>query len=173
MKKKIIFLVCFLLIASAGFTESLKGGIGKNDYSDYLETVNLTAKQREQILKIRNEENYVLRPLVLEIHSKERGLEFLSNLRCDFFDSDCKKRLKEDIELREFEKNELLRKINQKKNYYRIRYRNILTREQDIQIQKMIEENEHKDKVLAERAERQRKQERIDKLKVWEKFKKK
>lgn len=171
MKKSLIliFLLMFALPVSA---QSLKGSIDKGDYSDYLEMVELSETQRAQILRIRNEENFVIRPLALDIESKERGLEFLKSLKCDMFDTKCKARLKEDIEEREFEYNELIRKTNQKKNYYKLRYRNVLTREQDIKIQKMIEEKEHQDKVIMERMEKKKKQERIDKLKIWNKFKK-
>ena len=171
--KKILVSVIFIFLAfSFANAENLKAGIKRNEYSDYLEMVDLSAEQREKVLRIRNEENFVLKPLTLDIESKERGLELLNSLQCKTFDFECKKKLNLDIEQRQMEYNEALRKINQKKNYYKIRYRNILTREQDYKIQKMIAENEHKDKVLMERAERAKKQERIDKLKFWERFKK-
>ncbi len=170
--KKILVSVIFIFLAfSFANAENLKAGIKRNEYSDYLEMVDLSAEQREKVLRIRNEENFVLKPLTLDIESKERGLELLNSLQCKTFDFECKKKLNLDIEQRQAEYNEALRKINQKKNYYKIRYRNILTREQDYKIQKMIAENEHKDKVLMERAERAKKQERIDKLKFWERFK--
>ncbi len=172
MKKKTVLIIAVILSASICFAQNLKAGIETGSYSDLLESVNLTPEQRQKILRIRNEEDAVLKPLTLDIESKERGLELLNSLQCKTFDFECKDRLKEDIAQREAEKKEILRKINQKKNYYRIRYRNILTREQDIQIQKMIEDIEHKDKVLAERAEKAKKQEKIDKLKFWKKFKK-
>ena len=73
------------------------------------------------------------------------------------------------MEARENEQNEALRKIYQKKQYYKLRYRNVLTREQDIKIQQMIKEDEHKEKVLMERLEKQKRQERIDKFKFWKK----
>ena len=172
MKKIFVLLFFIPLIFSFACAENLKAGIMRNDYQDYLEMVNLSAEQREKILRIRNEENYVLKPLTLDIEAKERGLELLNSLQCKTFDFECKRKLKLDIEQRQMEYNEALRKINQKKNYYKLRYRNILTREQDYIIQNMITENEHKDKVLMERAERAKKQERIDKLKFWERFKK-
>ena len=172
MKKGLIIFFLFLLFVSFSYAENLKAGIKRNEYPDYLEMVNLSAEQREKVLRIRNEENFVLKPLTLDIESKERGLELLNSLQCKTFDFECKKKLKLDIEQRQMEYNEALRKINQKKNYYKLRYRNVLTREQDYAIQKMIAENEHKDKVLMERAERAKKQERIDKLKFWERFKK-
>ena len=172
MKKGLIIFFLFLLFVSFSYAENLKAGIKRNEYPDYLEMVNLSAEQREKVLRIRNEENFVLKPLTLDIESKERGLELLNSLQCKTFDFECKKKLNLDIEQRQAEYNEALRKINQKKNYYKIRYRNILTREQDYKIQKMIAENEHKDKVLMERAERAKKQERIDKFKFWERFKK-
>ena len=172
MKKSLIIFFLFLLFVSFSCAENLKAGIKRNEYPDYLEMVNLSAEQREKVLRIRNEENFVLKPLTLDIESKERGLELLNSLQCKTFDFECKKKLKLDIEQRQMEYNEALRKINQKKNYYKLRYRNVLTREQDYKIQKMIAENEHKDKVLMERAERVKKQERIDRLKFWERFKK-
>lgn len=171
MKK--FFLLAFLVFTIFSFAnaENIKAGISRNEYQDYLEMVDLSPEQREKVLRIRNEENFVLKPLTLDIESKERGLELLNSLQCKTFDFECKRKLKLDIEQRQIEYNEALRKINQKKNYYKIRYRNVLTREQDCTIRKMIEENEHKDKVLMERAEKAKKQERIDKLKFWEKFK--
>lgn len=62
MRKILILLFVFLfsMCAFAQDSTKLKTGIEANDYTDYLETVNLTPKQRRQILRIRNEENYVL-----------------------------------------------------------------------------------------------------------------
>lgn len=172
MKKAILPVLLFFIIVLCSYAENLKAGIQSDNFVDYFETVNLTPAQREQILRIRNEENFVLKPLTLDIESKERGLEFLGTLQCRTFDFECKKKLRADIEQREAERKEILRQISQKKNYYGIRYKNVLTREQYIKIQKLIEETAHKDKVLMERAERAKKQEKIDKLKFWEKFKK-
>ena len=144
--KRALVVLFILIFPFSVFAEnvSLKAGIESNDYSDYLEMVDLTPKQRKQILRIRNEENYVLRPLTLS-------------------------KLKDDIAQREEEHKEALRKIYQKKQYYKLRYRNVLTREQDIKIQQMIKEDEHKEKVLMERLEKQKRQERIDKFKFWKK----
>lgn len=136
MKKGLIIFFLFLLFVSFSYAENLKAGIKRNEYPDYLEMVNLSAEQREKVLRIRNEENFVLKPLTLDIESKERGLELLNSLQCKTFDFECKKKLKLDIEQRQMEYNEALRKINQKKNYYKLRYRNVLTREQDYKIQK-------------------------------------
>ena len=70
MKRALIVLFIFIFPFSV-FAEnvSLKAGIESNDYSDYLEMVDLTPKQRKQILRIRNEENYVLRPLTLDMEA--------------------------------------------------------------------------------------------------------
>ncbi len=171
MKKIAPLFFLFFFFISFAFAQNLKAGIEKKDYQDYLETVNLTPEQREKILQIRTEENFILKPLSLNAEAKERGLELLNSLQCSFFDFECKQKLKLDIEQRQMEYDEALRQITQKKNYYKIRYRNILTREQDYQIQQMIKENEHKEKVLAQRLERAKRQERINKLKFWEKFK--
>jgi len=165
-----ICLILFAINISWAFAADLSAGVQKSGIFDYLESVNLTPAQRQKILNIRKEEMQVLEPFMLDVQSKERGLEFLNSLECKRFDSVCKTRLKEDIEQREFELREAERKVLQKKNYYRIRYRNVLTREQDLKIKKMIEETEHKEKVLMERAERAKKQERIDKLKIWRKI---
>lgn len=135
-EKGLIIFFLFLLFVSFSYAENLKAGIKRNEYPDYLEMVNLSAEQREKVLRIRNEENFVLKPLTLDIESKERGLELLNSLQCKTFDFECKKKLKLDIEQRQMEYNEALRKINQKKNYYKLRYRNVLTREQDYKIQK-------------------------------------
>lgn len=167
----LLFLFVFAICSVCFADDSLKAGIKRNEYADYLEMIDLSAEQRESVLRIRNEENFVLKPLTLDIESKERALELLNSLQCKTFDFECKNKLKLDIEQRQVEYAEALRKINQKKSYYKLRYRNLLTREQDYKIRKMIEENEHKDKVLMERAERAKKQERIDKFKFWEKFK--
>ena len=131
--------------------------------------VDLTPKQRKQILRIRNEENYVLRPLTLDMEAKEEGSTLIDRFVCDFFDFECKAKLRDSLEARKNAQNEALRKIYQKKQYYKLRYRNVLTREQDIKIQQMIKEDEHKEKVLMERLEKQKRQERIDKFKFWKK----
>lgn len=163
--KKILIL---FLLSGICFAQNLKDTGYNNSYKDYFEYLNLTNIQRQNILKIRKEENFVLRPLVLDVSSKERGLELLYNLKCDFFDKSCKKRLKEDIEKLEFEKNEVLRRIEQKRNYYSVRYKNLLTREQNIKLEQMLKDDIHKQKVLKEREERQKRQDIINKLKIWE-----
>ena len=170
MKRALVVLFIFIFPFSV-FAEnvSLKAGIESNDYSDYLEMVDLTPKQRKQILRIRNEENYVLRPLTLDMEAKEEGSTLIDRFVCDFFDFECKAKLRDSLEARENEQNEALRKIYQKKQYYKLRYRNVLTREQDIKIQQMIKEDEHKEKVLMERLKKQKRQERIDKFKFWKK----
>lgn len=174
MINKIIIFLCILLsslqFAYAAEEASFSAGIKKDEFFDYLETVDLTTEQRRKIIDIRKEEKDIIMPFVLDVHSKERGLEFLNSLQCDMFDFDCKRRLKEDIDQRILERNEAQRKLLQKKNYYKLRYRNILTREQNLKLKKLIEENEHKDKVLMEREARAKKQERIDKLKIWRKI---
>ena len=75
MKRALVVLFIFIFPFSV-FAEnvSLKAGIESNDYSDYLEMVDLTPKQRKQILRIRNEENYVLRPLTLDMEAKELAM---------------------------------------------------------------------------------------------------
>lgn len=154
MKKYLLIIILFFPLIAIG--QELKGSVDKISYSDYLEQINLSEKQRTQILRIRNEENYVLKPLTLEIEAKEQGLLILDSLKCGFFDKTCKERLQEEKDLKEFELNELLRKTNQKKNYYQIRYRNTLTREQDIKIQQLMKDNEHKNKVMMERLEKEK-----------------
>lgn len=157
------FLIIALIFPLIAFAQELKGGVDKAYYSDYLEQINLSEKQKKQILKIRNEESYTLKPISLEIEAKEQGLMILDSMKCNLFDKACKTRLKEEKELIEFELNELLRKTAVKKNYYKIRYRNTLTREQDIKIQQLIKDNEHKDKVIKERIEKEKS--------FWNKFK--
>ena len=161
--------ICFLCLAMPSFAQSLEGSISGSSYADYMEKINLSAKQKEQILKINKEEEFVLRPIVLDIHSHERGIEYLKSLKCGAFESRCKKQLKEDIKEKQFEKNELMRQINQKKNYYNLRYRNVLTREQDYQIKQMAQNDAYVDKVLKEREVAKKKQERKEKLKFWKK----
>ncbi|MCD8024925.1 MAG: hypothetical protein LUE64_05275 [Candidatus Gastranaerophilales bacterium] len=166
-----LFLFCIILsLFSATCAENLSGGV--TNFTDYLEKVNLTESQRKKIEAIRKEERSVLEPLALDLASKERGVELLNSMKCKTFDSNCRKLLKEDIEKREFERREALYKIQQKKAYYKIRYRNVLTRAQDIQIEEMINNSKHIEKVLKEREQRQEKQEKIDKLKFWNKLKK-
>ena len=50
----LLFVFLFSMCAFAQDSTKLKTGIEANDYTDYLETVNLTPKQRRQILRIRN-----------------------------------------------------------------------------------------------------------------------
>ena len=168
--RKIVILI--ILIASGFlplYAKNLKGSVNSNIYLDYLEKINLTEKQRAQILKIKAEEESVLEPIVLEYTAKEEGLIFLDNLKCDMFDGKCKTRLKQDKELQKQEKNELMRQIKLKQNYYKIRYQNILTREQSYKIQKMAEEEAIKEKVLTERAKREKNKQRKEKMQFWKK----
>lgn len=158
MKKALLVFLFVILPVIAQETQT---------YIDYFGQLNLTDVQKERVLRVREEENYVLRPLILDYHSKEDGLNFLKSLKCGFFDKTCKIKLKEDIELREQERNEALRKIKLKKAYYKTRYRNILTRAQDIELQRIIKEEEHKNKVIEERAQKEKRREFIDKLKFW------
>ena len=169
MKKTVIFLILILTGLLPLHAKSLKGSVGKNLYLDYLEKINLTENQRAQILKIKEEEETVIAPIVLEYTAKEEGLIFLKNLKCDTFDKKCKTRLKQDKELQKQEKEEILRRITQKHNYYKIRYQNVLTREQNYKIQKMAEEEAIKEKVLKERAKREKSKQRKEKMQFWKK----
>lgn len=164
-----ILILCFLCLLSPSFAESLEGSVSGSSYADYMEKINLSAKQKEQIFKIRQEEEFVLRPIVLDMHSHERGVEYLKNLKCGVFEFECKQKLKKDIEEKEFEKTELMRRINQKKGYYNLRYRNVLTREQDYQIKTMAKNDAYVEKVLKEREIAKKKQARKEKLKFWKK----
>lgn len=137
--KTTLFIFCFLISFSFVCAKEFNIKITENNYLDYLSKINLSEKQKAQISKIKEEEEYVLRPLVLDIYSHETGIEYLKSLKCGAFEFECKKKLKADIENKKFEKEEIMHKIAIKKNYYKIRYRNVLTREQDYQIQQMIE----------------------------------
>ena len=151
-----IFLI-FLSITLCSLGAELKGSISGSTYADYMEKINLSASQKEKILNIKKEEKQALEPIVLNIHSKEEGLNYLKSLKCGAFEFDCKKKLKEDILKREEEKLELMRQIEIKRRYYNIRYRNVLTRSQDHQIKEMIKKDEHIEKVLKERQKKHKK----------------
>lgn len=151
MKKILIYFVLILIFSMPSFAKNFKASVTQNSYLDYLQRIELTEKQKEKIEKIRTEEETVLKPLALELSARENGIEYLKNLKCGAFEMKCKTKLKEDRALRKREKEEAIRKINLKHDYYKTRYRNVLTREQDYQINKMAEEEAYIEKVKRER----------------------
>ncbi len=163
--KKSLFILSLFLFTLPAVAQGLKAGVEKNNYFDYLEQVGLSEEQKQKIQIIRQEEETILRPIVLDMTSKEEGLIFLDNLKCDMFDKKCKTKLKENKLYLEFEKEELQRQIRQKQTYYKIRYKNVLTREQNYKIQQIAEFEAKKEKVLKEREQRAKKQERVQKIK--------
>ncbi len=170
--KKVVLILLTVIFFNCALAAELKGGASINEWDEFFSSLNLTSKQIEAISKIKKEEENALRPYILDVSSKENAIQFLSGLKCDFKDKECKKRLQDDILARKEEEKEALIKIQRKKTYYKIRYRNVLTRQQDIKLQNMIKEKEQKKKVEQERKEFQKRQERINKLKIWNKFKK-
>ena len=166
MKK--IFLVLFLMFFSTAFAKNLKGSI--ESYSDFFQYIKLTEEQEEKISKIRQQEETVLKPYVLDVCAKEDSILILKNLKCSLLDKKCKRKLKQDIQLRKDEQQEALRKIDLKKRYFEIRYRNILTREQDLEYQRIKNLTEQQEKALSDTQKRLKRQKRIDRMKLWRKF---
>lgn len=169
MKKIFLVFICFLFICAFAYAENLKGSISGSTYADYMQKINLSEKQKEQIENINKEEEYVLKPYVLDVQSKEIGIEYLKSTKCGFFEKKCKTLLKNDIEQRKREQAEALRKIEIKQNYYNLRYRNTLTRSQDHMIHEMAKNDAHIEKVKLERKKRAKSQARKEKMKFWKK----
>lgn len=155
MKKILTFLFLTVIFLMPSYAKSLKASVSKNIYLDYLSRIELTEKQKVQIEKIKAEEEAVITPLVLELNSKDEGTDFLKNLKCDMFDKKCKKKLKLEKGQNKADKKAVERKIELKHSYYRTKYRNVLTREQDYKIQQMAEEEAYIKKVEKERAQRE------------------
>ena len=169
MKKILLIMAIFSFACVCSSAENLKGSISGSAYADYMEKINLTESQKEQINNINKEEEYVLKPYVLDIESKEIGIDYLKSTKCGFFEKKCRKLLKNDIQQRRMEEAEALRKIEVKKNYYDIRYRNTLTRSQDHQIQEMVQRDALIEKVSKERKKRAKAQAKKEKMKFWKK----
>ena len=162
--KKGILAVCVFLFSLSVFAEG--------NFVDYIESLNLTAEKREKIEQIKLEEENALKPFILDISAKEEGIKSLKELKCDFFDSACKEKLKENIAQIEFERDEILKKIGYKKAYFEVKYKNVLTREELLSIEKKREFVIKKDKVDKEEQKKAEIQARKEKLKVWKKFQK-
>lgn len=143
MKKLFILIVFSLSFLSCALCENLKGEVVKKDYFDYLKAIELTDEQKAQITVIRAEEVMKINPIIIDIESKEKGIELLDTFKCRIFDSKCKNRLKEDKAKLFQDYQELIRRLSQKKNYYELRYRNVLNREQDRKIKKLSGEEKN------------------------------
>lgn len=95
---------------------------------------------------IKQNEDKVLRPIVLELEAKYLRLDELNQVKCRWYQRTCKKELKRDKNFLADDIKELKRQVWQKKEYYKILYLNATTREQDIKLRQMIY-NETKGKV--------------------------
>jgi len=95
---------------------------------------------------IKQNEDRVLRPIVLELEAKYLRLDELNQVKCRWYQRTCKKELKRDKNFLADDIKELKRQVWQKKEYYKILYLNATTREQDIKLRQMIY-NETKGKV--------------------------
>lgn len=145
----------------------------EDSLNEILETINLTKTQKDRMNEIRIEEESVLIPYILDLKAKEEGLEYVKNLECGIFDFSCKTKLKEKIKELENGKNTALRHVIQKKQYYKIRYTNLLTKEQNSLIKKKMKEKELTEKIILEQELKAKNAKRVEKLKFWTRFKKK
>ena len=148
----IAVILLFALCLSADFNTTGSSAAAKN--SDIYKRPPLNIRQGKYI-KIKDElsledtelydfnsikenEDKVLRPIVLELEARYLRLDELNEIECRWYQRTCKKELKRDKAFLEDDIKELKRQVWQKKEYYKILYLNATTREQDQKLRQMI-----------------------------------
>ncbi len=152
---KRVFLILSLLLFPLCFSFA-KSSSKEEGFVDFFQYIDLTESQKNRILDIKYEEERAIMPYVLEICAKEEGIELLKNSKCSIIDRKCKQKLKEDIEEKEKEQDAALVKIERKKRYYEIKYKNVLTRKQLLEYEKLknIAQEKEKNEKKAKRYEK-------------------
>lgn len=112
--------------------------IRQGEYVDIKDELSLDEVELYDFNSIKENEEKVLRPIVLELEARYLRLDELNEVECKWYQRTCKKDLKRDKAFLADDIKELKRQVWQKKEYYKILYLNATTREQDKKLRQMI-----------------------------------
>lgn len=147
MKKFFIFLsvVSFCILASNAVSAKDKDlfkrpplDIRQQKFIEIKDELSLNGAELYDFNSIKENEDKVLRPIVLELEARYLRLDELNEIECRWYQRTCKKELKRDKNFLADDIKELKRQVWQKKEYYKILYLNAATREQDLKLRQMI-----------------------------------
>jgi len=154
MKNKILSLIIIAvcICTSAQAILAKKENIRKPLYArqenniDIKEELRLNKKELEKFNQINTMEYQMVRPIALQLEANLLRLDELNEIKCRWYQRQCKKELEKNKAFISGDIKELKRQIRQKKEYYKILYINETTRRQDLKLREIIK-NETKGKV--------------------------
>ncbi len=103
-----------------------------------LDSLNLNEKELEKFNKIHIMEYSILRPISLQLEANLLRLDELNEIRCRWYQKQCKKELKKNEDFIAGNIKELKRQVSQKKEYFKILYINETTRAQHNALREII-----------------------------------
>ncbi len=141
----LLFCTVFLNINQTAFAKNKNDifkrqplNIRQGEYVDIKDELSLDEAELYDFNSIKEDEEKVLRPIVLELEARYLRLDELNEVECKWYQRTCKKELKQDKAFLADDIKELKRQVWQKKEYYKILYLNATTREQDKKLRQMI-----------------------------------
>ncbi len=103
-----------------------------------LENLNLNERELEKFNKIYIMEYNILRPISLKLEANLLRLDELNEIKCRWYQKQCKKELKKNKDFIAGDIKELKRQVSQKKEYFKILYINETTRAQHYALREII-----------------------------------
>lgn len=103
-----------------------------------LENLNLNERELEKFNKIYIMEYNILRPISLKLEANLLRLDELNEIKCRWYQKQCKKELKKNKAFIAGDIKELKRQVSQKKEYFKILYINETTRAQHYALREII-----------------------------------
>lgn len=103
-----------------------------------LDNLNLNEKELEKFNKIHIMEYNILRPISLQLEANLLRLDELNEIKCRWYQKQCKKELKKNEDFIAGDIKELKRQVSQKKEYFKILYINETTRAQHYALREII-----------------------------------
>lgn len=141
MKKTALLIIIISCTALSSFAkEEIKRpslDIRQNNYID-IESLNFNEKELEKFDKIYTMEYNSLRPISLKLESYLLRLDELNEIKCRWYQRQCKKELTQNKAFIADDIKELKRQVWQKKEYYKILYINQTTRKQHNELRQII-----------------------------------
>lgn len=146
MKNKLLSLIiialCICTSAQAFFAkkETVRKPLDtrQENFIEIQEELRLNKKELEKFNRINTMEYQMVRPIALNLEANLLRLDELNEIKCRWYQRQCKKELEKNKAFIAGDIKELKRQIRQKKEYYKILYINETTRRQHLELREMI-----------------------------------
>jgi len=110
------------------------------NYIEIKDELKLNDRELDNFYNISEMERQMVRPIALKLEANLLRLDELNEIKCRWYQKQCKRELKKNKAFIADDIKELKRQIRQKKEYYKILYINQTTRKQDLELRNIIKE---------------------------------